>query len=765
MKKYILTLFSFLFLYHIATPTYSQQLTDANLVGHVINSKTGEHVPFISITIKGTTLGTASDASGHYFFKNLPLGKATVRFQAIGYIPIEREVEITKGVQELNVEISEDAVMLNETVVSSNRNETKRKETPTIVNIINPKLFEATNSINLSQGLSFQPGLRVENNCQNCGFQQVRINGLEGPYSQILIDSKPIFSSLAGVYGLEQIPTNMIERVEVVRGGGSAIFGSNAIAGTINIITKEPLYNTFQISNNLMLLDGDTPDNTTSMNAALVTNDNKAGMHIFGMVRNRKPFDVDGDGFSELPKIQGNTLGFRSYYKTSLYSKLTLEYHYINEFRRGGNKFDLPPHETDITEQAEHKINGGGLGYTLFTKNYKHKISLYTSAQNVDRKSYYGTQQNPDAYGQTTNTTLVGGAQYTYNADNLWFMPAEFTAGSEYVHDDLNDKILGYNRDIKQVIKNGSFYLQNEWKTPIASILLGGRVDKHNLVNNLIISPRANVRYNPLPDLSLRASFSTGFRAPQTFDEDLHISAVGGEVALIQVSPNLKPEYSNSFSASADYFKNFGSIQINFLIEGFYTKLNNVFITPPIGEDSRDNIIFERQNGSGAIVKGLNLECKLIIPRIVTLQTGGTVQNSKYDEPFEWSTSSTIKPVKQMLRTPDYYGYFTATSQFSKSFGFAASGTYTGSMYVPHFAGYIPEDRLKKTPHFFDLNLKVTYDFKISSDVSGQLCGGVQNIFNSYQKDFDRGVMRDSGYIYGPVLPRSIFLGLKFGIF
>ena len=117
--------------------------------------------------------------------------------------------------------------------------------------MLDTKLFESTNATNLAQGLIFQPGVRVENNCQNCGFNQVRINGLDGRYSQILIDSRPIMSALAGVYGLEQIPTNMIERVEVVRGGGSALFGSSAIAGVINIITKEPQRNSFSFNESL----------------------------------------------------------------------------------------------------------------------------------------------------------------------------------------------------------------------------------------------------------------------------------------------------------------------------------------------------------------------------------------------------------------------------------------------------------------------------------------------------------------------------------
>ena len=120
---------------------------------------------------------------------------------------------------EINVELEEDQIALDGVVVSANRAETSRRLAPTLVNVLDAKVFTTTNAVNLAQGLNFQPGVRVETNCQNCGFQQVRINGLDGPYTQILIDSRPIFSALSGVYGLEQIPANMIERVEVMRGG------------------------------------------------------------------------------------------------------------------------------------------------------------------------------------------------------------------------------------------------------------------------------------------------------------------------------------------------------------------------------------------------------------------------------------------------------------------------------------------------------------------------------------------------------------------
>ena len=216
--------------------------TDAVVTGHVVDAKTGEHLPYINVVIKGTTIGVATDATGHYMLKDLPAGELTIEASFIGYKKVVKKVKTKPNTMlEVNFELEEEALTIDEVVVSATRSETMRREAPSLVNVLDTKLFERTQSTDIAQGLKFQPGVRVETNCQNCGFSQVRINGLDGPYSQILIDSRPIFSALAGVYGLEQIPANMIERVEVVRGGGSALFGSSAIAGTINIITRNRL--------------------------------------------------------------------------------------------------------------------------------------------------------------------------------------------------------------------------------------------------------------------------------------------------------------------------------------------------------------------------------------------------------------------------------------------------------------------------------------------------------------------------------------------
>ncbi|KAB3658021.1 TonB-dependent receptor, partial [Phocaeicola vulgatus] len=558
---------------------YELNDTDANIIGHVTDKDTKEHLAYVTIMLKGTTIGTTTDETGHYFLKNLPEGTFTVEVSSIGYKTERRTVQLTKGkTLELNFEIGEDHVALEGVVVSANRNETTRRMAPTLVNVVSVKTFENTNSTCLAQGLNFQPGVRVENNCQNCGFPQVRINGLEGPYSQILINSRPVVSALSGVYGLEQIPVNMIERVEVVRGGGSALFGANAVGGTINIITKDPINNSFQVSSTMSNMNGKVWEQYMGANASLVSKDNTYGIALYQSYRNRNPYDADGDGFSELGKLNMNTFGLRTYYRPTQFSRISLEYHTTNEFRRGGNKFDLQPHETDITEQTKHVINSGGLSYDLFWKEYKHKLSFYSSIQHTDRNSYYGAQQDANAYGKTKDLTWVAGGMYVGNFEKVSFSPATFTAGLEYQNNSLHDVMTGYHRDMKQDVRIASAFVQNEWKMNQFVFLAGFRLDDHNLIDNPIFSPRLNLLYKPSDKLQARITWSTGFRAPQAYDEDLHVTAVGGEGVLIKLAEGLKPEHSNSISGSIDWTANIGHFQTNLLLEGFYTGLDDVFV-------------------------------------------------------------------------------------------------------------------------------------------------------------------------------------------
>ena len=613
--------------------------TDANIIGHVTDAKTGEHLAGITIAIKGPTFGTATDATGHYFLKNLKQKSVTLVMRGLGYLSQERVIEISPDkVIEVNFEAEQDNINIDEVVVSSNRQATLRRLAPTLVTVLDSKLFESANATNLAQGLIFQPGVRVENNCQNCGFNQVRINGLDGRYSQILIDSRPIMSALAGVYGLEQIPTNMIERVEVVRGGGSALFGSSAIAGVINIITKEPQRNSFTFNESMGFSGFKDLDNNLSFNGSLVSDDNRAGAMVFAQARYRKEHDVNGDGYSELGRLDSRSLGVRAYVRPSDYTRLTGEVHSFSEARRGGDHIDWPEQVAGVAESIRHSVYSGNLKFDGYSEDYKHHYQLYTSAQHITRNSYYGGIGEPklrnkagdkfvnaqgveidseaDAlatgaigrpihtsnygknFGITRGLTWVGGVQYTYDFDHFLFMPAQFLAGAEYSYDRLEDRMplreweteatksTGFDLSanptslspaLHQVIRNASQFAQIEWKNDRWSLLLGTRLDENTAVKKAIFSPRATLRYNPTKNFNIRATYAKGFRAPQVFDEDLHVGVVGGEAQRVTNADDLRPEISHSFSLSDDMYFTLGGAQVNLLVEGFYTRLLDVF--------------------------------------------------------------------------------------------------------------------------------------------------------------------------------------------
>jgi outer membrane receptor for ferrienterochelin and colicins len=734
-------------------------IKEGNMIaGHVIVKGTEESIPFATVMILGTNRGAVSNEEGQFEFRKLAAGKYTLRVQVMGYKTQEKTITVSaEATSVVHFQMEEVSFTTDEVVVSANRNEVSRKAAPVVVNVMSAKLFETVNSTDLAKSLNFQSGLRVENNCQNCGFPQVRINGLEGPYSQILINSRPIISALSGVYGLEQIPVNMIERVEVVRGGGSALFGANAVGGTINIITKDPINNSFQVASTMSNMNGKSWEQYMGGNVSLVAKDNSYGIALYETYRNRNPYDADGDGFSELGKLNMNTFGMRAYYRPNYFSRINVEYHTTNEFRRGGNKFNLQPHEADITEQTKHIINSGGVSYDRYWGE-KHKMSVYGSIQHTDRNSYYGAQKDMNAYGKTNDLTWVVGGMYVGNMDRCLFAPATFTGGVEYQSNSLHDVMTGYHRDMQQDVRIAGGFVQNEWRLNRWTMLVGARLDKHNLIDHPIFSPRVNFLYKPSDNLQARLTYSTGFRAPQAYDEDLHVTAVGGEGVQIRLADGLREERSNSFSGSVDWSFPMGHWQSNILLEGFYTDLHHVFVLEDIGEDQNGDKIKERRNGSGAKVYGVNLDAKVAHGREAQLQLGFTVQRSRYNRAEVWtSEGEEEQTTKRMPRTPDYYGYFTFTSAPLKNFDFSLSGTYTGKM----IAGYIEKSRMEHTPQFMDLNLKLNYTFVLKDHIKMQVNGGVQNIFNSFQKDLDKGEFRDAGYFYGPTQPRTYFVGIK----
>lgn len=749
-------------------------------------------VPFASIFLQNSPNGTTSDADGNYILK-VPSGEFNIIVQSQGYRTYEEKVSISSAsTLTLNFDLLEDALGLEEVVISATRNRVERKTTPVVVSSLKPKLLTATQSLTLADGLNFAPGVRVETNCQNCGFTQVRLNGLDGSYSQILLNSRPVFTSLLGVYGLEQIPTNTIERVEIVRSGGSALFGSNAIAGTVNIITKDPILNTWEIGSNLAIIKNDAQDKNLTFNLSSVADDLKKGITIFGASRSREGFDANDDGFTEITSLRNNTFGAKAFLRPRDNSRVGVNFNVINEYRRGGDRLELAPPLTDITEELDHNTLIGGAEYEVFNSERTEKFQWYTSTSYTDRDSYYGglgggrTPQDSitanNAYGYTKDLAWVNGFQFTKNFKNNDVL----TAGTEYNITRTEDEIKGYNRLVDQSVNSLGTYIQYEWKPTESFIaLVGTRFDnikidgdyrienitRKNDVNQTAFSPRITLSYAVNNDWRFRAGFARGFRAPQAFNEDLHISSVSGEQQFVILSEDLKAEFSNAFTSSVNFAKTINLLQVDFLLEGFYTKIQDPFTTVSTGTITEiGSQLNEVRNGENVVVYGTNFEFGLSPDPKWRFQLGGTLQKTKYLESqvlFEsdGTPGESDILIDEFVRVPNSYGYFNTSWIPSERFNLDLTGTYTGEMTVPLVISDTGFLRLNKTPSFFDLNIKLEYHFDFNDDYMFTITGGMKNVFDSYQNDFDTGSGRDSDYIYGPNLPRTIFVGLKFGKF
>jgi outer membrane receptor for ferrienterochelin and colicins len=749
----------------------AQKNTDANVFGDVKSG--GEHIPFASIQIESTSRGTTTDATGHYMLINLPEGTHILVAKFLGYSTEKKTITVIKGQsQEVNFELKEEMMPLKAVVVTGTKTARRQTESPVIVNILDSKSLSFTQSCNISEGLRFQPGLRVETDCQTCNYTQLRMNGLGGSYSQILINGRPIFSPLTGLYGMEQIPANMVERIEVVRGAGSALYGSSAIGGTVNIITRIPQDAGYELGATTQIIGGDATDLIVNGNINMLTRSRNAGVTAFLNKRYRDSYDHNGDNYSELPELRNNSFGATMFLQPTPNQKIELNFSSLYEYRYGGEMVDKAAFLAQQSEERTHNVFMGGLDYQLNFNEDNSSFIAYFAGQKTDRRHYTGTMPDLPSdllnhmadppYGFTSNITLQAGTQLNHRINSFFVGKNVITAGFETVYDDVTDTIPAYNYGIDQMTVNLGAFVQSDWEiTPAFSFLTGIRGDKHNFVDNVILSPRVSILYKLRDYTQFRLTWGTGFRAPQAFDTDMHIAFAGGGISRIRLSPDLEEERSNSVSGSVNFDKTSKTFIAGFTLEGFYTNLNNVFYLQPAGSDEFGNL-YEKRNGSGASVKGITFELRGNYNRKLQLESGVTIQTSMYDEPVE--NIPGLDPRRPFLRSPNEYGYLTLSFTPGTKFNASFSGVYTGPMEVAHFAG-APEqtvDEYITTSSFTELNFKAGYTFSIESIDSGiEISAGIKNITNAYQNDFDSGKYRDSNYIYGPSAPRTITFGVK----
>lgn len=755
------TIFYLLFLCS-SLNSYSQQFS-----GKVMDDLGS--IPYAQIYLTAQEKGILCNGYGEFHFTS-PLDSVNIKISATGYqyldttIVASEQIKIT--LKALNKE-------LNQLVVTGTRTNKRQTESAVIVNVIDQKTMEAVGSCVISEALNFQPGLRVETDCQTCNYTQLRMNGLSGSYSQILINGRPIFSPLVGLYGLEQIPTSMLEKIEIVRGGGSALYGSNAIGGTVNLITKVPKNNSFEMNHTYSLINLQSPDLNSRVNATLISKNKQLATTIFTSYRNRKAWDANNDGFSELPLLKNYAFGTNLVFQPSEKDKFELNFSFINEYRYGGQLEMNAPHLANQAEERTHDVFTVSGDYQI-NFNEQSSLIIFAGAQHTDRVHYTGITPDDSLertlfnssppYGNSNNETVQGGVQWNQKTFKKIGLDQVFTAGYEILLDRVYDIIPSYQYKIDQHTVNHGLYLQSDWNiTPKINWLLGARTDRHNLLDQWVFSPRTTLLYKPLQGLQWRANIGKGFRAPQAFDTDMHIAFAGGGISRISLSPILKPESSLSYSTSINYDYTQRKYTIGTTIEAFTTRLIHPFYLHPLGWDGIGER-FEKRNGRGAKVEGITIEFRLNFKRLIQLESGFTFQRSQFDQAILYSDE--VAAQRQFLKSPNQYGYGILSFQSNRRWSGSVSYNYTGPMYVLHLSG-APEqskDEILLTDAFHELGIKINYLLKTKEGFQCAPYIGLKNIFNQYQRDFDTGKYRDSNFIYGPALPRTIYIGIKFSL-
>ena len=736
---------------------------NSKIEGKVIDAQTKEPLIGVNVIVEHSTIGAATDKNGEYRIPKVRKGQIRLVASMIGYKPEHKIINVKSDqMVTVNFELETTALEMGAVVVTGTATPHLVEDTPVRTEVISRVIIEQKQSCNLAEALSFHTGIRVENNCQNCNFTQVRILGMDGKYSQILIDGDPVVSSLAGVYGLEHFPEEMVDHIEIVKGGGSSLYGGGAVAGVINIITRRPLINQVRIKYLGNILNGKVNQHVGGV-AEKVNETGISGAYVFGSFRIRNPYDHNHDGFSELGEICSESIGFKWYYQPFESAELLTSFHRIHEERRGGNKFEKPVHEAEIAEWIEHWRSGGTIRWSqrpgpLF--DYR----MYYSFSVENRKSYYGgldgdtPEDRLEAlafYGKTDNPLHIGGFQANYRvASHL------LTAGLQYSRDKLNDKTTAETAyHIDEVYSNTGIFLQDNLHFGTEDeieFVVGFRLDKHSELSNWIISPRMNAKFDIGGDFMLRGAYTTGFKPPQTYDEDLHLCGIEGDQRVIRNSPDLKEEKSYTISAGLEYQGYLNSIPAMASFTVFRIRLNDSFSEQFVSKQGNIER-WERINSDGAKVGGIEFDLGIRPISDIEFRGGFTYKKSKFDSPHEDFNT------RNFLRTPDLTGNVRIVFTPMEKLNFYLRSNYIGKADIPHEIAIEgqedPELRLEKSEDFLQVDIGLSYRLPLNNGMNTKLNIGVRNLTNAFQKDLDKGPDRDPAYIYGPVQPRTIYLG------
>jgi outer membrane receptor for ferrienterochelin and colicins len=729
-------------------------------------------VEFASVVLENTSQGSSTNSKGYFEIQKVPYGTYEVLVSSIGFEKQKKTVTLSAAQTNiaLSFNIKEIGSTLDEVVVSGTMKEVSKLESPVPVEVYTAKFFHKNPTPSVFDAMQNVNGVRPQLNCNVCNTGDIHINGLEGPYTMILIDGMPIVSGLSSVYGLSGIPSSLIERVEIVKGPASTLYGSEAVGGLINVITKKP--------GNAPIVSADMFGTTwgeINSDLGLKFNAGNKAQSLVGInyFNYQNPIDKNGDNFTDVT-LQNRISVFNKWsFDRKDKRVFSLAARYVYEDRWGG----------DINWRKEFRGGDSIYGESIYTKRWelfgtyqlpvKENLMFQFSANGHDQNSVYGnTPYIADQYvgfGQLTwnkqigsrNDLLAGAAlRYTYYDDNT---PA--TASFDTVDTPVNKP--------SQIYLPG-FFVQDEYSINVNNkVLLGMRYD-YNSIHGSIFTPRLNYKLTSSNKKNiLRVGFGNGYRVANVFTED-HAALTGSR--SVEFLSDLKPE--TSWNGNINFVKNIYSQNNTFIgidATAFYTYFTNKIIADY--DIDPNKIIYDNLDGH-AVSKGISMNLDIAFQSGLKILVGATAMDV-------YSVEEGMR-IRQVF-TEQFTGVWNVGYTFPK---IGLTVDYTGNLYGPMRLPLLNEldPRPEYSPLWSIQNIQLTKSLKNGFEVYGGVKNlldwtpnkGVPFLLARTSDPFDKEVTFDPNgqvvatpnnpyaltfdptYMYAPNQGARLFLGLRY---
>lgn len=747
----------FIFLLFVALAVPAQT---SSLSGKACNGE--EPLPYANIALEGTALGTDSGEDGAFRLSGIPPGTYQLVISALGFHAQIQKVQVGEG-EELalgRISLEPNILNLQEAVVTGTMKETYLKDSPVKVEVISGRYLQQQFSpTNLMESVALINGAREAVACGVCGTNSISLNGLPGAYTAVLMDGAPIYGSLAAVYGLNGIPRSIIERIEVIRGPSSTLYGSEAVAGVINIITKHP--------GEQPLLSADVMGTTNGEsfgNLAFAPRLGKWRAYAgadYGYTN--KYSDKNGDGFGDFVNLN----------RLSFFTKWNLEREngkvfsvfgkYYSESRRNGV-------EEFMRDGAWRRLRGSDelYGESIYTRRgelfgtyelpLEMPLKLDYSLSCHYQDSYYGADyyeaEQAIAFANLTLPVEIKRHSLLFGLTSRW-----------QAYDD--NTVATAHSPSRQFIPG--LFAQDEWKLhDKLALLLGARMD-HYAAHGLIFAPRLNLKYSASDWTSLRFNGGTGFRVVNLFAED-HAFISGQREVVIEES--LRPERSINAAANLHHIYILGKSQGTVDVDFFYTHFRNKIIPD---YDTPGQILYSNTEGH-ARTAGLSASLSHQFAFPLSMQLGFNWQRATQTEPDADGRLHT-QPI-EFAQKWSGVGAFNYRWK-APGFTFAYTLNATGPMALPEAFDFGPDGQLLSTSRPTESAPFLIHTLQVSKALEAwklEVYGGVQNLMD-YRQPFsplvgynDPGARAgfsqsfDTAYAYGPMQGRKFYLGLRWGL-